>query len=144
MTLLTVHLKPSRRLTIILSLAHFAAAGALWSLALSFAVKLAGVAILVISLIYYLRKDSLLSAKDAVAAFELSDEMQCTLTTQSGESIVCAIQGSTFVAPYLTVLNLKPENRFFTRSVVIFPDSIDAEAYRRLRVLLRWKWRDAS
>lgn len=145
MALLIVHLKLSRRLIIILSLSHFVAAGALYPLTIiPFAIKLVGVAMLIISLNYYLRKDALLSAKNAVAAFELSDEMQCTLTTQSGESIVCIIQGNTFVAPYLTVLNLKPENHFFSRSVVILPDSIDAEVFRRLRVLLKWKWQDTN
>jgi len=109
-----------------------------------FAIKLVGVAMLIISLKYYLRKDALLSARNAVVAFELSEEMKCTLTTQAGESIACTIQGNTFVAPYLTVLNLKPENQFFTRSVVILPDNIDTEVFRRLRVLLRWKWRDTN
>jgi len=144
MAILTVHLKLSRQLTIILSLSHFVAANALWPLVLPFTVNLVSVAIVLISLIYYLKKDALLSARNAVVAFELSDEMQCTLTTQSGESIVCTIQGSTFVAPYLTVLNLKPENQFFTQSIVILPDNIDTEVFRRLRVLLRWKWRDAN
>ncbi len=144
MALLTVNLKPSRRLILILSLAHLVAASALWPLVLSIAIKLTGVALVVTSLIYYLRKDALLSAKNAVVALEISDEMQCTLTTQSDASIVCAIQGNTFVAPYLTVLNLKPEKQLFTRSVVIFPDAIDAETFRKLRVLLRWKWRGVS
>lgn len=145
MTLLTVHLKLSRRLIMILSLSHFVAASALYPLTIMpFAIKLVGVAMLIISLKYYLRKDALLSARNAVVAFELSEEMKCTLTTQAGESIACTIQGNTFVAPYLTVLNLKPENQFFTRSVVILPDNIDTEVFRRLRVLLRWKWRDTN
>ncbi len=143
MALLTVHLKRSPQLITILSLAHFIAAFALYPLtAIPSAIKLVGVAMILISFNYYLKKDALLSARNAVVVFELSDGMQCTLKTQSGESIVCTIQSSTFVAPYLTVLNLKPENQFFTRSVVILPDSIDADVFRRLRVLLKWKWRD--
>jgi toxin CptA len=58
--------------------------------------------------------------------------------------------GSSFVAPYLTVLELKPLGagglwqRFRTRSVVILPDGIDAEEFRQLRVLLRWKWKNTQ
>jgi toxin CptA len=144
MAILSVHLKSSLRLTIILSLAHLVAAGLLWPLALPFSIKVTVIVVLIISLIYYLRRDALLTAKDAVVVFELSDDMQCTLTKRSGESIACTILGSTFVAPYLTVLNLKSAGKLFMRSVVIMPDGIDAEEFRCLRVWLRWKWKEVN
>lgn len=140
--LLVVHLKPSRYLAVMLSIAHVVAAGLLWPLALPLAVKLAGAAILAISLIFYLRHYALLRSPGAVVAFALSDEMACTLETRRGEQIACTLLGSSFVAPYLTVLNLQPEGKFFTRSVVILADGIDAEEFRQLRVLLRWKYRE--
>lgn len=139
MAILSIQRKPSYWLAIILSLAHLAAAVILWTLVLSLGIKLTVTVALIISLIYYLRQDALLTANSAVIAFELSDEMQCTLTTRSGESIVCSILSSTFVAPYLTVLNLKPAEKLFMFSVVILPDSINAEEFRQLRVWLRWK-----
>ena len=142
--LLVVHLQPSRYLALILGFAHVATAGLLWPLALPVAVKLAGVAILAISLVFNLRHYALLRAARAVVAFELSDEMACTLETRRGERIGGALLGSSFVAPYLTVLNLKPEGKFFTRSVVILADAIDAEEFRQLRVLLRWKYREEN
>ena len=142
--LLVVHLKPSRHLAVILGIAHVAAAGLLWPLALPVAVKMAGAAVLAISLAFYLRHYALLLSPGAAVAFELSDEMACTLETRRGERIVCALLGSSFVAPYLTVLNLKPEGKFFTRSVVILADAIDAEEFRQLRVLLRWKYREEN
>ena len=64
--------------------------------------------------------------------------------------ITCTLLGSSFVEPYLTVLELKPLEplkswrRFSSRSVVILPDGIDAEGFRQLRVLLRWKWKDPA
>lgn len=144
MAILSIHRQPSHRLAIILSLAHLAAAGLLWPLALAWGIKVIVVVALVISLIYYLRRDALLTANNALVALELSDEMQCTFITYSGESIACAILGSTFVAPYLVVLNLKLAENFFMCSVVILPDSIDAEEFRQLRVWLRWKWREVD
>lgn len=129
---------------ILLSLVHFVATGLLWMLALTLGIKAMGTFVLIISLIYYLKQDALLTANNAVVALALSDEMQCALTTRSGESIACSILGSTFVAPYLTVLNLKPAENFFTRSVVILPDSMDVEEFRQLRVWLRWKWKDVD
>ncbi|WP_394807390.1 protein YgfX [Nitrosomonas sp.] len=142
MDALYIHRKHSYRLATILSLAHLATAGLLWLLELHLGIKTIVTVVLVLSLIYYLRQDALLTANDAVVVLVLSDEMQCTLTTRSDELIVCSILGSTFVAPYLTVLNLQPVGKFFTCSVVILPDSIDAEEFRQLRVWLRWKWRN--
>ncbi|MBP6058622.1 MAG: hypothetical protein KA524_09465 [Nitrosomonas sp.] len=142
MAILSIHRQPSRRLVVILSLVHLAAAGLLWPLALSWDIKVVISAALIISWIYYLRQDALLIANNAVVALELSDEMQCTLITHSGKSIACTVLGSTFAAPYLTVLNLKLAGKFFMCSVVILPDSMDTEQFRQLQVWLRWKWRE--
>ena len=142
MSVLIIHRKPSYRLAAILSLAHLATAGLLGLLELPLGINAITAAALVFSLIYYLRQDALLTANDAVEFFELSGEMQCTLTTRSGESMSCSLLGGTFVTPYLTVLNLKPAGKFFSRSVVILPDGIDAEEFRQLRVWLRWKWKN--
>lgn len=164
--LLIIRLKPSMRLAVILSLAHFSAIGLLWPLMLPAVVQLAGSAILALSLVFYLRHYALLRSPASVTGLELSDEMTCTLELRRGERIACTVLGSSFVAPYLTVLELKPLKilesgepmqpltppvllaplpplrKFSGRSVVILPDGIDAEAFRQLRVLLRWKWKD--
>ncbi|MBS0298779.1 MAG: hypothetical protein JSR32_02410 [Proteobacteria bacterium] len=139
---LLIHLRPSYYLTVLLGLAHCAAGAVLWPLALPLGVKAVIVILLVISLIYYLRKDALLTASDAAMALTLTDEMTCILTMRSGQAIACRISDNTFVAPYLTVINLQPTEKFFLRSVTILPDSIDAEEFRRLRIWLRWKWKN--
>lgn len=138
---LLVHLQPSYYLAVLLSLAHAAAGLVLWSLALPPGVKAVIAILLIVSLIYYLRKDALLTAHDAVIALMLTDKMSCTLTMRSGQSMICSLSDSTFVAPYLTVITLQPVERFFVRDVVILPDSTDAEEFRRLRIWLRWKWK---
>ncbi|MDN5882611.1 MAG: hypothetical protein L0H75_09220 [Nitrosospira sp.] len=146
--LLVIRLKPSMRLAVVLSLAHFSAIGLLWPLMLPTAVKLMGSAILALSLVFYVRHYALLRSPGSVVGLELSDEMACTLETRRGTRIPSALLGSSFVAPYLTVLEFKPLDspkpwrRVFSRSLTILPDGIDAEEFRQLRVLLRWKWRD--
>jgi toxin CptA len=158
-SLLVVQLKPSIRLVVMLSLAHFSAIGLLWPLTLPAAVKLAGSAILALSLFFYLRHYALLRSPESVMRLELSDDMTCTLELRRGERIACTLLGSSFVTPYLTVLELKPHKlpeplqplvlpisrtlrRFSARSIVIMPDGVDIEKFRQLRVLLRWKWKD--
>lgn len=141
MATFSVHLKPSVQLTVMLSFSHFFVACLLWPLTLLMSVKLLGSVVLVASLVFYLRHYALLKSAKSVVSFELSEELQCTLETRGGKKISCKILGSTFVAPYLVVLILKPQDKFLVYSVVILPDSIDGEEFRQLRVLLRWKWR---
>ena len=139
---LLIRLQPSYYLAVLLGLAHAAAGLVLWPLALPPGVKAAIAILLIVSLIYYLRKDALLTAHDAVVALTLTEEMSCILIARSGQSMTCNLADNTFVAPYLTVINLQPVEQFFMRSVVILPDSIDAEEFRRLRIWLQWKWKN--
>jgi toxin CptA len=107
-----------------------------------------------------LRRYALLRSPDSVMNIELSEDMICTLETRRGDRTIYTLLGSSFVAPYLTLLELKPLKRqesikppshsgrpkrwrgFFGCSIVILPDALDAEQFRKLRVLLRWKWKD--
>ena len=151
--LLALRLGPSMRLAAMLGFAHFSAIGLLWPLLLPGSVKWAGSAILVASLVFYLRRYALLRSPHSITGLELSDEVICTVETRCGERIVCTLLGSSFVAPYLTVLELQPLEldevadspeplRKFSFSVTVLPDGIDPEAFRQLRILLRWKWKD--
>ena len=159
--LLAVCLTPSIRLAIVLSIAHFMAICLLWPLTLPAAAKLAGSVIMAASLVLYLRHYALLRSPGSAVGFELTQDMTCILETKNG-NIACMILGSSFVAPYLAVLELQPLEPFAgsssagirewwrkrwkhrPRSVVILPDAIEAEAFRQLRVLLRWKWKEPS
>ncbi|WP_074795264.1 hypothetical protein [Nitrosospira briensis] len=151
--LLAVRLGPSMQLAAMLGFAHFSAIGLLWPLLLPGSVKLAGSAVLVTSLVFYLRRYALLRSPESITGLELSDEMICAVETRRGERIVCTLLGSSFVAPYLTVLELQPLKlddvvdspeplRKFSFSVTVLPDGIDPEEFRQLRILLRWKWKD--
>ncbi|MDE2366564.1 MAG: hypothetical protein KGM95_06475 [Betaproteobacteria bacterium] len=150
--MLIIRLKPSRRLAVALGLAHFIAIGLLWPLPLPVMIKLAGSMLLAASLTFYLRYYAWLVSPGSVTGLELGLEtsggMICLLETRCGKRTACTLLGSSFVAPYLTVLELKPLERSKSwrrpsvRSVVILPDGVDADEFRRLRVLLRWKWKD--
>ena len=43
-----------------------------------------------------------------------------------------------FVAPWLTIVRWRPEGARFDRTFIVLPDMLDAEPFRRLRVLLKW------
>lgn len=48
------------------------------------------------------------------------------------------LRDGSFVAPWLTIIRWRPERANFDRTVVVLPDMLDAESFRRLRILLRW------
>ncbi len=141
---LSVPLKPSTTLTVILCVAHFATIGLWWQLSIPADFKLIGTLLFLVSLVLYCRHHALLASPKSIVAFKLNDAMECTLETKNGKRITCEILGSTFVAPYLVVLNLKPLNGRSSRSVTILADTIDAGLFRQLRILLRWKWKAAN
>jgi toxin CptA len=43
-----------------------------------------------------------------------------------------------FVAPWLTIVRWRPRAARFDRTILILPDMLAREDFRRLRVLLRW------
>jgi toxin CptA len=150
-TLLVIRFKPSRRLALTLTLAHFTAIVLLWPLALPVAVKLCASMLLGASLAFYLRYYAWLVSPRSIIGVELSDDMTCMLETRQGKRTACILLGNSFVAPYLTVLEFKPleplplwQSVFASPSIVILPDGIDPEQFRQLRVLLRWKWKDVK
>ncbi len=96
-------------------------------------------AALVASLVFYLRREGLRFAPAAIVSVSLYPDCRCTFQTRSGARHEASLLGSSFVAPYLTVLGLKLADSRLARHVVILPDSVDVECFRKLRVLLKWR-----
>lgn len=61
-----------------------------------------------------------------------------SMETRHDGWILCNILDSSFVTPWLTVLHLKPAQRWLPVHVVLLPDMLDADEFRRLRVWLKW------
>jgi len=128
---------PSRYLTIMLVAAHGAvlallplAPPPLWS-------KLALAVLLLSSLLYYLRRDAWLQLPASCIGLVLEGN-GAILLRRDGVRLPCEILHDSLVMPYLTVLNVLPQGARFARSVVVLPDSLEAESFRQLRVWLKW------
>lgn len=48
------------------------------------------------------------------------------------------LSSGSFVAPWLTVIRWRPEGARFDRTLMILPDMLARDSFRKLRVLLRW------
>lgn len=121
-------------------MAHCAVMPLVWLLSAALSFKCAVMLMVVISLYYYLRQDALLNFPCSVVSITLIDGKNCALKMRNGSEKECIVLGISYVSAYLTVLILQPVRYWSLRSVIILPDSADAEEFRRLRILLRWKW----
>jgi toxin CptA len=139
--MLNIRLKNSVYLAILLGVAHFIAAGLVLVLPLPIWLKLVAILAFCISLVIYLNRDARLAAPNSIIALEIKEDGSCTAETRSGKQLDCTLLSTSYVSARLTILNLKASGGLRARHVVIVPDRIDAEDFRKLRVLLRWKFK---
>ena len=137
--MLRVDLRRSRLIAGAMIAVHAIALASLVSIQLAIATKLALAVAILVSLAHALSRHALLALRTSIAAIELEDGDRCTITQRDGAARSAAILGTSYVAPWLTVLNLRMESRTLPRHVIVVPDNVEAEAFRTLRVLLRWR-----
>ena len=70
-------------------------------------------------------------------AVDLAERVEARL--HDGAVVARRLRDGCFVAPWLTIVRWRPDGARFTRTILVAPDAVDAEAYRRLRILLRWR-----
>jgi toxin CptA len=126
-------------LTTILAFAHVAAIAATLLVDIPMPVKAMGAAGLAAYWLVFIRRQFLLLTPDSAMAIEISSDNQLSIQTRRGEWGEYNVLGNTYVTPWLTVLNLRQSGGRATRRIVILPDSVDPEDFRKLRVWLRWK-----
>ena len=137
-------LQPSRRLSFALSVAHAIAIAVLFATTLPTALKAALAACIAVSLVRSLRRHALLRARSSILSMRVLNDGALFLKRRQGESVRATVLGTSYVSASLTVLNLRIIGRRLVEHVVIVPDNIDPEAFRQLRVLLRWRPRAAE
>ena len=93
--------------------------------------------LLLCALLYYLRPNAWPSASSSYVAIRFVDD-EIILQTHDGAELAGRVLGDSLVTPLLTILNVLPNGGKRVCSVVLFPDSLDSERFRELRVLLRW------
>lgn len=93
------------------------------------------------SLVFHIRRDALQLSGQAVTELVLKDDSRCEFTLRNGDTLAGNIEGSTFVAPLLIVINVRPGGRGRRRAAILMPDSAPVEDLRRVRVWLRHRVR---
>ena len=130
-------LKPSRYLAATLVLALSGTLALLWILSPPWWVILLVTAALLGSAFYYLRHDAFLSMQSSYIKLQLEAD-QITVTARNGQSWTGHVLHDSFITPAITLVNILPQGAHFSRSVIILPDSLDADSFRELRVWMKW------
>ena len=131
-----IKLKTSFLLNGALLLMYLGAFFWLWAFELNLLIKLIATAALIVCFINHVRQHLLRINKRTVHNLIWQVQDQWQLETPSGELINAKLLGSSYVNPWLIVLNFKPEaGRMLP--VVILPDSVDSTTFGRLSVKLR-------
>lgn len=137
--MLKTELQTSKTLAAILAVAHGIAILLILAVGLPQWLQAVAVAALVVSMVYYVRQTALLRSPAAVVAIEIGSDDAFSVRIRRGDWRACEVLGSTYVASFMTVLNLRDLGTKAVRHAVILPDSMNGEDFRRLRVWLRWK-----
>jgi len=136
--MLRVSIGRSVRLTWVLCLAHAGGVAVLVPVFLPVWIKALITVAILASLLHSLMHVALLKTANAVIAVELKDKGAVFFRTRRGDWRDGTLSGSSYVSSWLTILVLVEEGRRNARCVVIVPDNVDADEFRRLRVKLRW------
>jgi toxin CptA len=136
--MLRVDLRPSRQLALALIAAHAGAAVTTLPLDVPAAAKIGLVLLIAASLGRALYRHAWLKSRGSVTAIELRDHDRATVETRCGDRLEVRVLGTTYVSAMLCVMNMRAARRPFACHAVIVRDNVDAEAFRKLRVRLRW------
>ncbi len=144
MKVLTIAVGSSRRLAGLLGGMHVFAAAMCWLVPAPLWLAASAMPLVLGSALHALRRDGFRTLPDSLITLRIDGDCACEFQCRSGEWRGADLLGSSFVSPYLAVLNLKPADGRFAKHLVILPDAVNADDFRRLRVWLRWRCEKAG
>jgi len=133
-----VGLQPSYWLALVIALAVSASVLIMLFMPATLWLRLTVSTLLIVVAIFHIWQDALLRFSWSWASVEVNSAGALILNRRDGIACEATIQISSFVASYLTVLNVGIGNSRWQRHLILLPDSADADSLRRLRVWLLW------
>ncbi len=130
--------KVSRLLISVLSIAGVGACVIIVCMPINAVLKLLLCSLVLLATGYHLADKGLLRLPWSCTGLRLNTKGELTASTRAGTEYAVDVLSNTFVASYLTVLNYRVGGKRGQRSILLLPDNTDADAFRRLRVWLRW------
>jgi hypothetical protein len=137
-------LRPSRFLAALFCVLCFSVLVSIWTL------PLPSMALLTLTLLatgwsgYCLLHHAILRTGNACVAFRLEEGDGIVLVLRNGSHLVCRLSDDSLIAPYVVILNVVLNEQHRGRSVLVFPDAMGSDSFRRLRIALRWGVRQGA
>jgi toxin CptA len=131
-------LRPSRFLNLLIGFLGVSALSVLWMLPLPAFVPLVLTVFLSGWTVYCMLRDAGLRLGHSCVAFRLEDQDEIVLVLRNGSHLAGRVLPDSWVTPHAVILNVLLDERHGRRSVLILPDAMSAESFRRLRVVLGW------
>lgn len=133
---LEFRLKPSRQYVILMMIALVISVIVAFSLPVNLWLHLAALVMAVSYIGYILWRFGLLRGRDTIISLRRAHDGVWCLSTRDTE-FSAVITGDSTITGLVSVLRFRVEGRFGRPSCVIFRDSLNAEQYRQLLVLLK-------
>jgi toxin CptA len=137
--MLRIVLSPSFHLAAILVVAHALGVAALWSSDVSLPIKALVSLLVVASLVFHVRRDAMLRARNSVTGVLLKDDGSVEVTFADGTTAVGMRMRGSFVHPWFTSIVWRPDGARLSRIIAVWADSLPRDQFRELRVWLRWR-----
>ncbi len=131
-------LQPSYSLAAVLAVAGAGACLIVACMPLAISLKFLVCVPIILATPYCIAQEALLSLPWSYAGLELNHKGELRLIRKDGSRNAATVLHSSFMATYLTILNLKLDHGRWRRNLILTPDRVDSGAYRQFRVWLRW------
>ena len=136
---LSVLLGPSRRLAGLFAGAHLAAAAVAWLSLSKWWLSCAVSTVIAASLADCLRVYALRTSRRAATRVTVEADGSVSVAFRQTPAAVGRLLGSSFVSSMLIILRVRTHGRWAALPILIAPDSLEPEEFRRLLVWLRWR-----
>ena len=132
-------LKPSFYLAYLLGLLSLIACYIVLILPIALWMKTITILVMVLVSGFYIARDALLILSAAWSAVYLNQKQQIMVQSVDGQQYPARVLPSTIVFPFVTILNFKVPDCFWVQTIIILPDRVDVDIFRRWRVFLTWQ-----
>lgn len=148
-TAITLHLKPSRQLVLFYLLLLMISLAGISVLPVALWMKWSLAIVVMVLIMMVLRHHALLLSPNSIVKLSyqpaLEERQRWQITTKAGKTEMIRLKRTAcYVSPYLTVLSFQTVGhpswltRLFQPSLILLPDRIAKDDFRRLRLLLNW------
>lgn len=142
--MLRISIRRSPVLALMLTALHGAALALLLAAAMPIWVDALSALAILASAVHAVSLHAWQATPRAIVGLEISEDCRAWLIDRTDTAQPAELLPSSVVMPWLTVLNFREPGKRWPRALVIVPDRVDADPYRRLRVWLRWRCRSGA